>query len=89
MEDLQIEEGQDHVTMFTCTPYGINTHRLLVRGKRIEYIEPETETEAETVKEVVVVENLTENFIEMVKMVFGGLVLLILLMVIIFRKKKK
>ena len=32
---LEIEKDQDDVTMVTCTPYGINTHRLLVRGKRI------------------------------------------------------
>lgn len=34
---LQIEEGQDHVTLFTCTPYGVNSHRLLVRGTRVPY----------------------------------------------------
>lgn len=34
---LQIEEGQDYVTLFTCTPYGVNTHRLLVRGHRVPY----------------------------------------------------
>lgn len=33
---LAIEEGQDYCTLVTCTPYGINTHRLLVRGHRIE-----------------------------------------------------
>ena len=33
---LQPVEGKDYVTLMTCTPYGINTHRLLVRGKRIE-----------------------------------------------------
>lgn len=33
---LTIEEGQDYCTLVTCTPYGINTHRLLVRGHRIE-----------------------------------------------------
>lgn len=33
---LQIEEGKDLVTLVTCTPYGINTHRLLVRGHRVE-----------------------------------------------------
>lgn len=33
---LEIEEGQDLCTLFTCTPYGINTQRLLVRGHRIE-----------------------------------------------------
>ena len=37
-EDLQIVEGRDYCTLFTCTPYGINTHRLLVRGVRIETI---------------------------------------------------
>ena len=36
ISDLQIIEGGDYCTLFTCTPYGINTHRLLVRGARIE-----------------------------------------------------
>lgn len=36
LSDLQIIEGGDYCTLFTCTPYGINTHRLLVRGVRIE-----------------------------------------------------
>ena len=39
VDDLQIVEGKDYCTLFTCTPYGINTHRLLVRGIRIETIE--------------------------------------------------
>lgn len=38
ISDLQIVEGMDYCTLFTCTPYGINTHRLLVRGVRIETI---------------------------------------------------
>ena len=38
IEDLQIVDGKDYCTLFTCTPYGINTHRLLVRGIRIETI---------------------------------------------------
>ena len=38
ISDLQIIEGGDYCTLFTCTPYGINTHRLLVRGIRIETI---------------------------------------------------
>lgn len=33
---LRIEEGEDYCTLVTCTPYGVNTHRLLVRGHRIE-----------------------------------------------------
>ena len=47
-KDLQIIEGEDHVTLVTCTPYGINTHRLLVRGTRTKYnpdIQKETSTE--------------------------------------------
>ena len=42
---LQIVEGQDYCTLVTCTPYGINTHRLLVRGHRIDNVE-----EAKTVR---------------------------------------
>ena len=36
-EALKIIPGEDHVTLFTCTPYGINSHRLLVRGLRTKY----------------------------------------------------
>lgn len=39
MDSLAIEEGEDLVTLITCTPYGINSHRLLVRGSRIPYEE--------------------------------------------------
>ena len=38
-ENLLIEEGQDYCTLVTCTPYGVNSHRLLVRGHRIETTE--------------------------------------------------
>ena len=38
VSNMQIIEGGDYCTLFTCTPYGINTHRLLVRGIRIETI---------------------------------------------------
>ena len=34
-DSLKVSEGKDYVTLMTCTPYGINTHRLLVRGRRI------------------------------------------------------
>lgn len=40
--DLMIEEGKEYCTLLTCTPYGINTHRLLVRGVRIESVEQKT-----------------------------------------------
>ena len=44
---LQIEEGKDFVTLVTCTPFGVNTHRLLVRGHRVPYV---PEQKAETAK---------------------------------------
>ena len=38
-EGLAVEEGKDLVTLFTCTPYGVNSQRLLVRGHRVPYEE--------------------------------------------------
>lgn len=61
---LAIEEGEDYCTLMTCTPYGINTHRLLVRGHRVDTPESAEETrvtadavqiEPETVAPVVAV----------------------------------
>lgn len=40
IDALAITEGEDYCTLFTCTPYGINTHRLLVRGKRVDAATP-------------------------------------------------
>lgn len=42
LETLVAEPGQDYVTLVTCTPYGINTHRMLARGTRVPYV-PEAE----------------------------------------------
>lgn len=52
---LQIEEGKDQVTLFTCTPYGVNSHRLLVRGTRVPYTgeEDATATPVNTMLEAV------------------------------------
>ena len=44
---LQIEEGKDYVTLVTCTPFGINTHRLLVRGHRVPYTPKQASAAAE------------------------------------------
>ena len=48
---LQIEDGKDQVTLVTCTPFGVNTHRLLVRGHRVTYV-PEQEAPAAAEKPV-------------------------------------
>ena len=47
---LQIEDGKDYVTLVTCTPFGINTHRLLVRGHRVPYTPEQDAVAAETQK---------------------------------------
>ena len=44
---LQIEEDKDYVTLITCMPFGVNTHRLLVRGHRVPYV-PDLVTESNT-----------------------------------------
>lgn len=48
IQSLEIEEGKDRVTLITCTPYGINTHRLYVHGERILYEEGLQKTENES-----------------------------------------
>lgn len=48
---LQTEDGKDYVTLVTCTPFGVNTHRLLVRGHRVPYV-PEQEVPATAEKPV-------------------------------------
>ncbi len=48
---LQVETGEDLVTLLTCTPYGVNTQRLLVRGHRVPY-DPDVEDEAGTASPV-------------------------------------
>lgn len=49
-ESLRIEEGKDYCTLVTCTPYGINTHRLLVRGHRIENLDESIRVTADAIQ---------------------------------------
>ncbi len=49
-DDLAIQAGKDYCTLVTCTPYGINPHRMLVRGRRIENIAGEVVVVAEAVR---------------------------------------
>lgn len=50
MSDLEIQEGKDLCTLVTCTPYGINTHRLLVRGHWVKYVETKVQEQKEVSK---------------------------------------
>lgn len=49
-ESLHIISGEDHITLVTCTPYGINSHRLLVRGIRTDYVPEEKAEQTATEK---------------------------------------
>lgn len=82
-EALKIEEGQDQVTLFTCTPYGVNSHRLLVRGHRVPY---DGELESTPVESMV---QAIQNYY-MLYLVFGlGVtILMILILKKILRRKK-
>lgn len=83
---LQIEEGKDQVTLFTCTPYGVNSHRLLVRGTRVPYNgEEEVETSvAETMLKSV------QNYY-MIYLILGLSItfLVILFMRFLFKRKDR
>ena len=57
---LQIEDGKDLVTLVTCTPFGINTHRLLVRGHRVPYT---PEQKASAAEEKPVASSWTQHYL--------------------------
>lgn len=83
MSDLEIEEGKDLCTLVTCTPYGINTHRLLVRGHRTEYVEKKVEEEKKEVQ---------TKKTDIRLMIAGGavvLILLIIIIVIVIKRRRK
>lgn len=48
IDDLKVVKGKDLLTLFTCTPYGINTHRLLVRGHRVPFVPEVAAAELQT-----------------------------------------
>lgn len=79
-KDLQIEEGKDYCTLLTCTPYGINTHRLLVRGHRIETVE---DLSMRVTADAVQMDSL------IVASIIGVPLLLILLIIVLLNNKDK
>lgn len=84
-EALQVAEGEDYITLFTCTPYGVNSHRLLVRGTRVPYNgeEEAASTPADTMLKAV------QNYY-MLYLILGLSVtmLVILIMKFLFRPRK-
>jgi len=81
-QDLQIIEGEDHVTLVTCTPYGVNTHRLLIRGTRITYT-PEIEKKIEEQAEV-----RTGLTMEQLVLIIGAPLLTVLFVAVLILTKK-
>lgn len=78
---LQSEYGEDYITLITCTPYAINTHRMLVRGTRIdtdEYLASINNSNLDSEKESV-------NYL----FIFIIVVLVILIVIFIFRKARR
>ena len=84
VEELAIVEGEDLVTLLTCTPYGVNSHRLLVRGHRIPYVEADIAEEASHF-------TIADRDKPIIILVIGVVVLfiIVLIMGIIKRRKEK
>ncbi|HEU6428739.1 TPA: PI-1 pilus system sortase SrtC-1 [Streptococcus pneumoniae] len=80
-DDLLIVPGHDYVTLLTCTPYMINTHRLLVRGHRIPYV-------AEVEEEFIAANKLSHLY-RYLFYVAVGLIVILLWIIRRLRKKKK
>ena len=78
--DLKIVEGEDYVTLVTCTPYGVNSHRMLVRGKR---------NDALTQHNVRVPVDATRVKPVVVAIVLGAPILLIAFIIALFPRKKR
>ena len=71
---LGIEQGEDLCTLVTCTPFGVNTHRLLVRGERIPY--EEAEVIVETTQEVITESTWEQNYLKGIFIGFGAVAVL-------------
>ena len=80
--DLAVEDGADLVTLLTCTPYGVNTERLLVRGHRVPYVEEEVKEE----KTVLSGSSLHTNYL---LWVFVGLSVTALFIFVLYLKETK
>ena len=83
MSDLEIEEGKDLCTLVTCTPYGINTHRLLVRGHRVKYVETKVQEQKEVSK------SKTDTRLVIAGAVVGAVVLFIIIFAVRRRRKHR
>ena len=79
---LAVEEGKDLVTLLTCTPYGVNTERLLVRGHRVPYVEQEVADEKTPLSGI----SLHTNYL---LWVIVGLAVTAIFILVLYLKEKK
>ena len=88
---IRIDTQQDYVTLLTCTPYGVNTHRLLVRGHRVDMAEEAiAEVEEKAVPEGSTwIEKYAEGLTIGLITSFAAMLLLLLILLIRRRQKKK
>lgn len=85
-ELLSIKEGQDRVTLFTCTPYGVNSHRLLVSGSRVEY---NGEEDVEVSVPEAMLQSVQDYYMLYLVLGLSITILVILLMRFFFNSKRK
>lgn len=86
-ESLQIVEGEDLVTLITCTPYMINTHRLLVTGHRVEYEADQANVEATQAAEPVEDSKKQDNTI--IYFIAATAFILLLTFIFLYRRRRK
>ena len=84
-EDLRRVKGEDYCTLVTCTPYGINSHRLLVRGTRTEYV---PEQQARSASAAAVLQRF-RDWDMLIGLGVGLAALIAIIIVVLVRRKKK
>lgn len=85
LDQLVALPGEDYVTLVTCTPYGVNTHRLLVRGTRVPYV-PEAEAQAAQTAAVQILGGETTTRYFLIGLMFGiGLLYLLVAALLAYR----
>lgn len=83
---MQIEEGKDYITLLTCTPYGVNSHRLLIRGHQVEYF---GENEKEGVTPIESTLQSVQNYYMLYGILTAAVLIVLYLIIRKVVKKKK
>ena len=87
VEHIQIQTGKDLCTLITCTPFGVNSHRLLVTGERVAAADESVETPIQT--EEAPRESVWAQHYRQAVLAGGGIILLALVLAILIRRRKK